>query len=98
MRVSAGPGEPFVSAAGILGLMACWRAFYCTYLDVWNYNSWSGGRLDRISDMLHFRESLRSALFVSIAFCIVVQFLRSSIGEENIEIAVSGLLQRLTHF
>jgi len=35
--------------------------------------------------MLHFVDALRSALFVSIAFCIVMQFLSSTIGEEGLE-------------
>jgi hypothetical protein len=33
---ASGPGEPFATAAGVLGVMAIWRAFYSTYLDVWN--------------------------------------------------------------
>ncbi|EIE20862.1 hypothetical protein COCSUDRAFT_6943, partial [Coccomyxa subellipsoidea C-169] len=28
-----GTGEPFVTAAGVLGLMAVWRAFYTVFLD-----------------------------------------------------------------
>lgn len=31
-----GPGEPFVTAAGVLGLMCMWRGFYCTHLDTWS--------------------------------------------------------------
>lgn len=34
--MARGPGEPFVSASGILGLMAVWRSFYCLYLDIFS--------------------------------------------------------------
>lgn len=42
-----GPGEPFVTAAGVLGLMSVWRAFYTCYLDYWNVTSFSGSPLNR---------------------------------------------------
>ena len=42
-----GPGEPFVTAAGVLGLMSVWRAFYTCYLDYWNVTSYSGSPLNR---------------------------------------------------
>ena len=41
--------------------------------------------------MLHFVDALRSALFVSIAFCIVLQFLSTSIGEEGLQQIASTL-------
>ena len=81
----AGPGEPFATAAGVLGLMALWRAFYTVYLDFWNVRTLHGSPVNRYQDMLHFVDALRSALFVSIAFCIVLQFLSSSLGEEGLE-------------
>lgn len=82
---ATGPGEPFATAAGVLGLMALWRAFYTVYLDFWNVRTSHGSPINRYQDMLHFVDALRSALFVSIAFCIVLQFLSSSIGEEGLE-------------
>lgn len=36
---ASGPGEPFVTAAGVLGVMAMWRSFYCCFLDYWNFKS-----------------------------------------------------------
>lgn len=80
-----GPGEPFATAAGVLGLMALWRSFYTVYLDFWNIRTIHGSPVDRYQDMLHFADALRSALLVSIAFCIVLQFLRSSLGEEGLQ-------------
>ena len=71
--------------------MALWRAFYTVYLDYWNIRTIHGSPVDRYQDMLHFVEALRSALFVSIAFCIVLQFLSLSIGEEGLEQFFSGL-------
>ncbi|KAK9816549.1 hypothetical protein WJX72_001810 [[Myrmecia] bisecta] len=89
---ASGPGEPFVTAAGVLGLMAVWRAFYCVYLDFWNVRSLSGTPLDRYRDMTAFVEALRSAIFLSLAFCIVVQYLAHVIGEDNIELFVQSLV------
>ena len=89
--VLTGPGEPFATAAGVLGLMALWRAFYTVYLDFWNIRTIHGRPIDRYQDMLHFADALRSALFVSIAFCIVLQFLRSTLGEEGLEQLFSAL-------
>jgi hypothetical protein len=33
---ASGPGEPFATAAGVLGVMAIWRCFYTSYLDPWS--------------------------------------------------------------
>jgi len=33
---ASGAGEPFVSAAGILGVMAIWRTFYAGFMD-WSF-------------------------------------------------------------
>jgi hypothetical protein len=33
MQAASGIGEPFVSAIGILGVMAVWRTFYVGFLD-----------------------------------------------------------------
>lgn len=43
----AGPAEPLATAAGILGLMAVWRTFYTTQLDLWNYRAFDGSPIDR---------------------------------------------------
>lgn len=87
---ATGPGEPFVTAAGVLGLMAVWRAFYTVYLDFWNVRAVSGSPINRYQDMVHFVEAVRAAMFISIAFCIVLQYLSSSVGEENIEAFVQA--------
>ena len=36
-----------MTAAGVLGLMSVWRAFYTCYLDYWNVTSYSGSPLNR---------------------------------------------------
>lgn len=36
MQAASGVGEPFVSAAGILGVMAIWRTFYTGFMD-WTF-------------------------------------------------------------
>lgn len=33
---ASGVGEPFGTAAGVLGLMCMWRAYYAVYLDWWS--------------------------------------------------------------
>jgi hypothetical protein len=43
----AGAGEPFVTAAGVLGLMAMWRAFYTVFLDFWNSRTFAGSPINR---------------------------------------------------
>ncbi len=30
---ASGPGEPFASAVGVLGVMTIWRAYYTTFID-----------------------------------------------------------------
>jgi len=42
-----GAGEPFVTAAGVLGLMAVWRAFYTVYLDFWNFRTFTDQPINR---------------------------------------------------
>ena len=52
-------GEPFVTAAGVLGLMAVWRSFYTVYLDFWNVRTLNGSSVNRYQDMSYFMEALR---------------------------------------
>ena len=52
-------GEPFVTAAGVLGLMAVWRSFYTVYLDFWNIRTLNGSSVNRYQDMCYFMEALR---------------------------------------
>jgi len=52
-------GEPFVTAAGVLGLMAVWRSFYTVYLDFWNVRTFNGSSINRYQDMTYFMEALR---------------------------------------
>jgi hypothetical protein len=33
---ASGPGEPLGTAAGLLGVMSMWRAFYAVYIYSWN--------------------------------------------------------------
>lgn len=82
---ASGPGEPFATAAGVLGLMACWRAFYTAYLDVFNLRSAAGNLVDRGQQVQHFVETLRTVLLLCIACCVVLQFLGGVVGEEQLE-------------
>jgi len=65
--MSAGPGEPFATAAGVLGIMAIWRCVYAVFLDYVNARQWGSfnGGLDRIQVSLqpfHLCSSRRSAV------------------------------------
>ena len=51
-----------MTAAGVLGLMAVWRAFYTVYLDFWNSRTFAGAPINRYRDMVYFMDSLRCAL------------------------------------
>jgi len=75
-----GPGEPFVTAAGVLGLMAAWRAFYAAYLDTTKFLSLDGARLDREADAQHFKEALAAALGLGVACSLVLHVLSSVLG------------------
>lgn len=57
-----GPGEPLVTAAGVLGTMLIWRCYYTVYLDFWNFRGADGSRLDREKDALHFEQSLQAII------------------------------------
>ncbi|KAI7846210.1 hypothetical protein COHA_000280 [Chlorella ohadii] len=88
---ASGPGEPFVTAAGVLGLMCVWRAFYAIYLDLSSFRGVAAARRDRGKDMQHFADSLKSAMLLSLAFCAVLQCLGGLVGEEQLELLVSSL-------
>ncbi|EFN55548.1 hypothetical protein CHLNCDRAFT_52364 [Chlorella variabilis] len=89
---ATGAGEPFVTAAGVLGLMLVWRTFYASYLDMYSFRSSTAARRDRGRDMEEFADSLRSAMLLSLACCAVLQFLGGLVGEEQLEMMAAGLL------
>lgn len=64
---ATGAGEPFVTAAGLLGLMTVWRAFYVAYLDTSQFLSIDGARSSKEQDVQHFWEALRAAIALSAA-------------------------------
>lgn len=89
---ASGPGEPFVTAAGVLGLMCVWRAFYAAYLDIYSFGKLSANGRSREQDMRHFADSLRGAMLLSLACCAVLQLLGGLVGEEQLELMASSLL------
>ena len=83
---ASGPGEPFATAGGVLGLLAAWRCFYSVYLDLFRWRTSDGRRVDRARDEAHFVEALRSAALLSLAFCIALQVLGlAGVGETQLE-------------
>lgn len=84
---ATGPGEPFATAAGVLGIMAIWRCFYAVFLDYFNARQWGNfnGGIDRIQDFNFFFDALRSVFFLTIGCVIIIQFLAKYVGEEAIE-------------
>lgn len=93
---ASGPGEPFVTAAGVLGVMACWRAFYASYLDINSFRSMDAVRRDRQRDMETFADSLRAAMLLSLACCAVLQSLGGLVGEEQLEQMASSLVAHVS--
>eukprot|EP00884_Botryococcus_braunii_P022712 jgi/Botrbrau1/9124/Bobra.160_3s0001.1 len=81
---ASGPGEPLVTAAGVLGIMCIWRSFYTAYLDFWNNTTIGGSPIDRYQDSTRFLEAVRAAVLLSIAFCILLRFLGDNGGEEQL--------------
>lgn len=55
------------------GLMCVWRAFFAIYLDLWSFRGVGAARRDRSKDMEHFADSLKGAMLMSLAFCVVLQ-------------------------
>lgn len=66
---ASGPGEPLASAAGLLGVMAMWRAFYTVYLDSWNQR-------DFLLEAQRFKESMASVALVAAACGLLLQVLQ----------------------
>jgi hypothetical protein len=94
---ASGAGEPFVTAAGVLGLMAVWRAFYAIYLDTYAFGKMAGARRGRgrEAEAAHFVDALRAALALALCGCIALQVLGSAVGEERLEAAAGGALRAL---
>ena len=77
---ASGPGEPFITAAQILGLMAVWRAFYATYLDISKFLSFNGARSgdNKETEARHFKDALIAALTLAVVSCVGLHFLSTS--------------------
>jgi hypothetical protein len=69
------PGEPFISAAQILGLMLVWRCFYAAYLDMSKFLKFDGARLDKEIEAQHFRDALKTSIILAAASCLCLHIL-----------------------
>ena len=78
---ASGPGEPFVTAAGVLGLMAAWRSFYATFLDLSKFLSVEGSRYSREQDESHFWDAIKWATALAFTSCVVLHSLSIVYGE-----------------
>lgn len=58
-----GPGEPLVTAAGVLGTMLIWRSYYSVYLDYINFRTMGGSRLNQEQEAVYFEQTIRALLF-----------------------------------
>lgn len=77
---ASGPGEPFVTAAGVLGLMAIWRSFYATYFDFSVFLSIDGARSDRDrKNARHFQDALVAALVLAASSLVILHVLSSAL-------------------
>jgi hypothetical protein len=93
---ASGPGEPFVTAAGVLGLMVLWRSYYTVYLDFTNFLSARGARLDRDKDAEHFVASLQAALVLAAVGCGLIEYLNVVVGEDRLEGWMHALVSGFT--
>lgn len=76
--------------------MAVWRAFYATYLDIYNFRTAAGTKLDRDKETQHFADSLKSAVILALGGCVVIEVLNNMVGEERLEALVSSLIHHST--
>ena len=67
LQAASGMGEPFVSAAGILGIMAIWRTYYAGFLDWSHFLSYDAPR-SRGAD----RERHRRAWWETLSIALVI--------------------------
>lgn len=82
---ASGPGEPFATAAGVLGVMCAWRAYYTTFLCISNF--WE----DRRQQLLHLAESAAAAAVLSAAGCLVLAALTWEAREGSVRSALDSL-------
>lgn len=74
---ASGPGEPLPSAAGVLGLMAGWRAFYTTNLD------WFAEVSE--DDKRRFREAVATTILLSGGSVAILQVLYLVLDHDLLE-------------
>lgn len=75
--VAQGPGEPFVTASGVLGLMSVWRCFYCLYLDIWGAKGMGFAREQFQYELYRFREALLVAAVMAAVGSLGLQLLQA---------------------
>lgn len=75
---ASGMGEPFVTAAGVLGVMAVWRSFYTVYLDVYNFKPHVlDNRARAVDELRSLQEALIAATGIAIAAGALMQVVRA---------------------
>ncbi|GAX79260.1 hypothetical protein CEUSTIGMA_g6700.t1 [Chlamydomonas eustigma] len=87
---ASGPGEPFTTAAGVLGVMVMWRAFYCTHLDPWSVESVKG--------VLRFREAVLMACVMAGTSALVLGALQVVVPQdamENLDASIQAFLSHI---
>eukprot|EP01025_Chloroclados_australasicus_P041675 TRINITY_DN44328_c0_g2_i2.p2 TRINITY_DN44328_c0_g2~~TRINITY_DN44328_c0_g2_i2.p2 ORF type:complete len:284 (+),score=19.77 TRINITY_DN44328_c0_g2_i2:84-854(+) len=81
---ATGVGEPFVTAAGVLGTMAIWRSFYVTYLDRFGFLKLNFTKR-RINETQAFTQTLGLIVLVAIMYSIGLEIANRFVGEEQAE-------------
>lgn len=66
VQAASGMGEPFVSAAGILGVMVIWRSFYAAFLDWSAFASFDWDSAQRELEAQRFVETLRVVTVIAL--------------------------------
>eukprot|EP01026_Neomeris_dumetosa_P043301 TRINITY_DN3622_c0_g1_i5.p3 TRINITY_DN3622_c0_g1~~TRINITY_DN3622_c0_g1_i5.p3 ORF type:complete len:258 (-),score=30.13 TRINITY_DN3622_c0_g1_i5:200-973(-) len=87
---ATGVGEPFVTAAGVLGTMAIWRAFYVTHLDRYGFLKLNF-KQKRLEEMSTFIQALKYVTMLAIMYSIALEIANTFVGEEQAEALVGYL-------
>ena len=74
---ASGPGEPIVSASGVLGTMIIWRSFYTIYLDYGNFQTMAGARMDRDKAAAYFLQAVGVMAVLGVLSSAGLEFLGS---------------------
>eukprot|EP01023_Acetabularia_acetabulum_P008178 TRINITY_DN13548_c0_g1_i2.p3 TRINITY_DN13548_c0_g1~~TRINITY_DN13548_c0_g1_i2.p3 ORF type:complete len:102 (+),score=12.22 TRINITY_DN13548_c0_g1_i2:63-368(+) len=90
----SGVGEPFVTAAGVLGTMSIWRAFYVTHLDRYGFLKLNFSEKRRY-EIESFVQALRNVIILATMYSIALEIANTFVGEEQAQALYVYILNQL---